>query len=176
VAHECLHSAADWDVALLYGNSHALPQPVRQLGRNHEFAGFLARQTGAVAYAINRKAAHTYVEQLLPMSLPIDVDFDRAWDFGIRFRGVVPYPVRTGCHPSDIGAVGRKFRWYRRFGTYARRGLNELRRYRHYSLKDPIWLRSFQYRLTKRSQALRLAEVALQAKTRRTSAPVGKTS
>lgn len=145
-------AARDWDVAMLYGNYDAMPQPLRQLGRGHELVGFLARQTGAVAYAVNRKAAQTYVEQLLPMSLPIDVDFDRAWDFDIRFRGVLPFPVRTGGHASDIGSVGQKFPWYRRLGTYARRGLNELQRYRHYALTDPVWLRSVQYRLARRSQ------------------------
>jgi glycosyl transferase family 25 len=153
-------AAADWDVALLYGNYPGLPQRLRRLGPRHELVGFLARQTGAVAYAVNRRAARAYLDQLLPMSLPIDVDFDRAWDFGIRFRGVAPFPVRTGRHPSDIGRVGDKFAWYRRLGTYARRGLNELRRYRHYLLRDPIWLAAWQFRLAQRAQARQTALVA----------------
>jgi glycosyl transferase family 25 len=148
---EQLRAAAEsWDVALLYGNYPGLPQRLRRLGRGHELVGFLARQTGAVAYAVNRRAAQIYVERLLPMSLPIDIDFDRAWDFGIRFRGVAPFPVHTGCHPSDIGRVGAKFPWYRRLGTYARRGVNELRRYRHYLLTDPIWLEALRYRWAQR--------------------------
>ena len=136
----------EWNVALLYGNYEALAMPLARVDRGHHLAGFLARQTGAVAYAVDRKAAEIYLRELLPMSLPIDVDFDRAWDFGIRFRGVVPFPVRTGAHPSDIGAVGAKFPWFRRLPTYAARGAGELKRYRHYALHDPVWLDSWRYR------------------------------
>jgi hypothetical protein len=65
---------------------------------------------------------------------------------------VLPFLVGTGAHPSDIGRVGRKFPWYLRLGTYARRGLNEVRRYRHYAIKDPVWLNSLRYRLARRTE------------------------
>ena len=139
--------AGAWNIALLYGNYPALPQRLARIGRNHELVGYLARQTGGVAYAIDRHAAQVYLRRMLPMSLPFDVDFDRAWDFGIRFRGVLPFAAGTGGYPSDIGVIGRKFRWYRRLPTYAARGLCELKRYRHYLLTDPIWLASWRYRL-----------------------------
>jgi glycosyl transferase family 25 len=136
----------EWNVALLYGNYDGVAMPLARVDRGHALAGFLARQTGAVAYAVDRQAAEIYLRELLPMSLPIDVDFDRAWDFGIRFRGVVPFPVRTGAHPSDIGPVGAKFPWYRRMATYAVRGIGELKRYRHYAFHDPVWWQSWRYR------------------------------
>ena len=136
----------EWNIALLYGNYPALAQPLARLGSRHELVGYLARQTGGVAYAIDRHAAEIYIDRLLPMSLPFDVDFDRAWDFAIRFRGVRPFPVGTGAYPSDIGVIGRKFPWYRRLRTYAARGMCELKRYRHYLWTDPIWLASWRYR------------------------------
>lgn len=143
-----------WNIALLYGNYPGLPQRLERIGRHHELVGFLARETGAVAYAVDRKAAQTYLDRLYPMSLPFDVDFDRAWDFDIKFRGVMPFPVTTGAFPSDIGKIGRKFPWYRRLPTYLARGANELRRYRHYAVNDPIWLNALRYRLSARPKVL----------------------
>lgn len=142
--------AGEWDIALLYGNYSGLPQAVERVDRARELVGFLARETGAVAYAVDRKAAASYLKLLLPMSLPFDVDFDRAWDLGIKFRGVYPFPVTTGAFPSDIGQIGRKFPWYRRIPTYAARGLNELKRYKHYAFDDPVWLEALRYRLSSR--------------------------
>jgi len=154
--------SGQWNMSLLYGNYPGLPQKER-IDRHHELAGFLARETGAVAYAVDRKAASVYLDRLLPMSLPFDVDFDRAWDFGIKFRGVVPFPIATGIFPSDIGQIGRKFPWYRRLPTYLARGLNELRRYKHYAVDDPIWLEALRYRLASqpamRAEALRVAKI-----------------
>ena len=138
--------AGHWNISLLYGNYPGLPQRLDRIDRHHELVGFLARETGAVAYALDRKAARVYLDRLYPMSLPFDVDFDRAWDFGIKFRGVMPFPVTTGAFPSDIGKIGRKFPWYRRLPTYLARSVNELKRYRHYAIDDPIWLEALRYR------------------------------
>ena len=146
--------AGEWNISLLYGNYPGLPQKLERIDRHHELMGFLARETGAVAYAVDRKAARTYLDRLYPMSLPFDVDFDRAWDLGIKFRGVMPFPVTTGAFPSDIGRIGRKFPWYRRLPTYLARGINELKRYRHYAVDDPIWLESLRYRLSARPKML----------------------
>jgi glycosyl transferase family 25 len=138
--------AGEWDVALLYGNHSGTPQTLARLDEKRTLVGFLSRQTGAVAYAVNRRAAKAYVRELLPMTLPIDVDFDRAWDLGIRFRGVMPFPVKTGAHPSDIGTIGAKFTWHRRLVTHALRFRGELKRYRHYAFHDPIWLYAWRNR------------------------------
>jgi glycosyl transferase, family 25 len=147
----------EWNISLLYGNYPGLPQKLERIGRHHELVGFLARETGAVAYAVDRKAATAYLDMLVPMSLPFDVDFDRAWDFGIKFRGVMPFPVTTGAFPSDIGQIGRKFSWYRRLPTYLARGINELRRYKHYAFDDPIWLEALRYRLSSQPEILAAA-------------------
>jgi hypothetical protein len=73
------------------------------------------------------------------MRLPYDRDFDRAWTYGIRIRGVMPLPVTTGAHESDIGKIGGKFPFHRRLGTFLTRGLTETRRTIHYLFVDPIW-------------------------------------
>ena len=148
------HLAGQWNISLLYGNYPGLPQALDRIDRHHELVGFLARETGAVAYAVDRKAAAAYLDMLYPMSLPFDVDFDRAWDFDIKFRGVMPFPVTTGAFPSDIGKIGRKFPWYRRLPTYLARGLNELRRYKHYAIDDPIWLDALRYRRSSQPKIL----------------------
>ncbi len=145
IIHELDLVADDWDIALLYGNHFGGPCSLRRLGSQHQLVGFFFRQTGAVAYVINRTAAQAYIDNLLPMSLPIDVDFDRAWDFDIRFRGVLPFPVQTGRHTSEVGKPGRKFAWYGRLGTYARRTHCELQRLYHYTVTDPIWLQAICY-------------------------------
>jgi len=139
-------SASEWDVVLLYGNHPGAPQPLARIDERHRLVGFFTRQTGAVAYAVNRKAAQIYVDRLLPMTLPIDIDFDRAWDFGIKFRGVLPFPVHTGTHPSDIGQLGSKFPWFLRWRTYGARAFTEAQRLIHYSIFDPIWIRALWFR------------------------------
>jgi glycosyl transferase family 25 len=152
VLHELEDAADAWDMTLLYGNHFGAPLRQRPLGMNHHLVGFFFRQTGAVAYAINRKAAEAYLAHLLPMTLPIDVDYDRAWDFSIRFRGVLPFPVRTGKHASEIGKTGRKFVWYRRFATYLNRMNHGARRLLHYAFTDPIWLTALKRRLAPSSR------------------------
>ncbi len=140
-------NASKWDVVLLYGNHVGTPLPLARIDDEHRLIGFFTRQTGAVAYVVNRRAASIYLRELLPMTLPIDIDFDRAWDFSIRFRGVQPFPVRTGKHPSDIGPLGCKFPWHRRWRTYRARTLTEMRRLIHYCLVDPIWLKALWFYL-----------------------------
>ena len=143
-----------WDIVLLYGNHHGTPQHLAKLGEGHDLVGYFTRQTGAVAYVVNRAAASAYVHKLLPMTLPFDLEYDRAWDFGIKFRGVYPLPVTTGEHPSDIGETGRKFPLYQRLLTFADRTATELRRVLHYAFYDPIWLYALQYRYHGRVRAV----------------------
>jgi glycosyl transferase family 25 len=142
---ELANVAKQWDVALLYGNHRGAPFTQSQLSVKHRLVGFFTRQTGTVAYALNRHAAQTYLRELLPMSLPIDQEFDRAWNFRIKFRGVMPFPVSTGAYPSDIGKLGTKLAWHRRVLTWALRALAETRRGFHYAAVDPIWLSALVY-------------------------------
>jgi glycosyl transferase, family 25 len=137
--------SAEWDMVFLYGNHSAMPLPLAKLDRGRELVGYFARQSGAVAYLVNRRAAKAFVTRLLPMTLPYDLDFNRAWEHGIRIRGVLPFPVTTGAHASDIGEVGRKFPWYRRLSAFVTRGITETRRAIHYAFVDPIWWDALRY-------------------------------
>jgi glycosyl transferase family 25 len=139
--------AAHWDMAMLYGNHAAQAVTTAELGSGQRLVGFFGKQTGAVAYALNRPAAQAYVQHLMPMRLPIDHAFGEAWHWGLRIRGVNPFPI--GCHHelgSDIGKTGRKFPWYRRLGAYRLRLASDLRRIGYHLLRDPIWLEAVLHR------------------------------
>ena len=122
-----------WDVAKLSAVHSGTPVPYLQVAPGHALAVMLSRCTGSSAYMLNRKAAAAYLEHLLPMSLPYDHVFDQAWRFGFKFRLVTPTPCG---HDEEIAstivaAPNRKFPRHKRWGTYAYRLGNELRRARH---------------------------------------------
>lgn len=134
-------SDAPWDMTMLYGNHAAQPVATAELGGGHRLVGYFGKQTGAVAYLLNRRAAQAHIDHLIPMRLPIDHAFGEAWHGRLRIRGVSPLPV--GCHHelgSDIGKTGRKFKWYRRLSAYRLRLVTDLRRIAYHLLQDPIWL------------------------------------
>ena len=129
-----------WDMVLLFGNHFALPVVTATLSGGRELVGYFGKQTGAVAYMLNRKTAQAYVDHLVPMRLPLDHAFGLVWRLGIRMRGVRPSVIRYGDFQSEIGISGRKFPWYQRLGTYWARLSMDVRRFVHHLLRDPIWL------------------------------------
>ncbi|WP_090140472.1 glycosyltransferase family 25 protein [Limnohabitans sp. DM1] len=136
-------SPACGDMTMLYGNRPGLAVKTARLGDGkHDVVGYFGKQTGTVAYLINRKAARAYVDNLLPMRLPIDHAFGQPWVFGIRMRGVRPFPIQTGQFQSDIGQTGHKFKWHRRIATYRSRFATVFRRIVHHIWRDPIWAKS----------------------------------
>ncbi len=121
-----------WDMCKLSAVHSGTPQPFLEIAAGHQLAVMLSRCTGSSAYAINRRAAQAYLQQLLPMSLPYDHVFDQGWRFGLKVRLVTPTPCG---HDSTIATtivspagVRRKFAWYRRWTTYAYRLQNEAAR------------------------------------------------
>src|SRR5215472_10695428 len=44
-----------WDMVFLYGNHDAIPVRLARLDSAHDLVGYFARQSGSVAYLINRK-------------------------------------------------------------------------------------------------------------------------
>lgn len=127
-----LVQAADrWDMVKLSAIHSGTPQPVMELGQGYRLAVMLSRCTGSSAYAINRKAAQRYVEQLLPMQLPYDHAYDRGWRYGLKVRRVFPEVcIHDDQIESTIGAPGpnRKFHWRARLPTYGYRLRNEIQR------------------------------------------------
>ncbi len=141
-----------WDMVKLSAVHRGTPRPVLPLGERHHLTVMLSQCTGSSAYVINRHAAQVYLDRLLPIRLPIDHAYDRAWDLGIKVRRVDPLVAlhdnliestitsvaldsgETGT-PAPGGtaqpAKSRVFPWYRRLPTYGWRIVNELRRVTH---------------------------------------------
>lgn len=143
VLPELLRRAEHWDVLKLSGIHHGMPATTLQLSGRHRLVAYLQRQTGAAAYLVQPRAAHAYVEGLLPMRVPYDHEFDKAWRYGIRLRGVEPRPVSARGHRSTINIRHAAIRmpWYLRLGVLWYRTRTETRRILHYLLTDTEWLR-----------------------------------
>lgn len=129
-----------WDVAKLGGYHWGWPAKVADLGAGRCLVAFLQRQTGSVAYLLNRRAAKSYVAGLLPMRVPFDHELDKAWRYRMRVRGIRPFPISISGLPSTIGN-GRSAPGAR-LGRLLYKSGNEVRRIGHYLITDRDWLRS----------------------------------
>ena len=136
-----MHNADRWDVAKLSAVHGGTPVPYLQVAPGRQLAVMLSKCTGASAYVVNRRAAQTYANRLLPMSLPFDQVCDQGWRFGFKFRLVTPTPCG---HDDQIASTmgyasqpNRKFHWTKRLSAYAYRLGNELRRL-HYGLAEAL--------------------------------------
>lgn len=112
-----------WDLVKLSGVHRGTPVQLQALDDAHDLVVMLSKCTGASAYVLNRRAAQAFVPALLPMRIPFDHEFDRAWYWGIQTRAVLPYPcVHDQAVASTINYQDRprrRFVWYRRFPAYA---------------------------------------------------------
>lgn len=145
VLQQVLNSTAHGDLTLLYGNRRHVALTLAQLPCRRKMVGYWGKQTGAVAYLVNRKAAEAFVRHMLPMRLPLDHAFSQVWAMDIRMRGVHPFPVTTGAFESVIGKTGEKFPLRQRLRTLRFRFASELRRYRYQLFKDKICLEALRY-------------------------------
>jgi glycosyl transferase family 25 len=112
-----------WDLVKLSGVHRGTPIKLYSLDDGHDLVVLLTKCTGASAYVLNRRAAETFLPALLPMRIPFDHEFDRAWHWRIKTRAVLPYPcVHDQMVASTINYEDRsrrRFSWYRRFPAYA---------------------------------------------------------
>jgi glycosyl transferase family 25 len=131
-----------WDVVKLAGIHWAMPVTVQPLPGAMRLVAFLQRNTGSAAYVVNRRAATAYVRHLLPMSVPYDHAFDQVWRYGLRMRGVLPFPIGTaGSSTINVSAaLGRKKPWYRRASVLWYRTRTETMRVANYLFRDPVAL------------------------------------
>jgi glycosyl transferase, family 25 len=132
-----------WDVVKLSAVHSGTPVAVAELGGGplgeHRLAVMLSKCTGSSAYLMNRRAAQAWLREpggLLPMQLPYDHAFDRAWRFGLKQRLVVPTPCGHDDQvASTIGAPAhmpsRKFKGVKRWPTHLWRLGNEWARLRY---------------------------------------------
>jgi glycosyl transferase family 25 len=129
-----LVKADSWDVVKLSGRHSGTPIPLLKLSETHRLVALTTRHTGAGAYLVNRLAAQRYIEKLLPMRVPYDHSFDRAWHFGFRFRAAMPLPVQAQASGESTITEGIKFRKPNKYKVpkLLHRTENELRRFFHY--------------------------------------------
>jgi glycosyl transferase, family 25 len=131
-----LQRPAQWDVVKLSAVHSGTPVAVDDLGHGHRLAVMLSKCTGSSAYLMNRRAAQAWLRQpggLLPMQLPYDHAFDRAWVHRLKQRLVVPTPCGHDDQVASTigipaGMQTRKFSGAKRWPTHLWRLGNELRR------------------------------------------------
>ncbi|MEL6504015.1 MAG: glycosyltransferase family 25 protein [Pseudomonadota bacterium] len=137
-----IDAAQAWDVVNLNGRHKGQPVRQRKLSTGHDLVCYLFRRTGSAGYLINRKAGAAYLEKLLPMKVPYDHEYDRAWVYGFRYRGVQPVIVEgmtgaestIGYETAPPGSNVKKPKW-RRGSVLLYRGWNELSRVLHYAVR-----------------------------------------
>jgi glycosyl transferase, family 25 len=121
----------DWDMVKLSGVHSGTPLNLSELVQHYHLKVMLTPYTGSSAYLVNRKAAKTYLDGLLPMRVPFDHEFDRGWHWNLKVRAVMPSPCghdQDGVSLINTSAVNRKFHWSKRFPAMGWRLQNQWRR------------------------------------------------
>jgi glycosyl transferase family 25 len=97
----------DWDTVKLTGNGTIRQLNMRRLTDEFHLSVLWTRLPGAAGYLVNRRAAETYVERLLPIEVGFDHAFDRGWALGIKVRAITPFPATgLGTPPAKASTIG----------------------------------------------------------------------
>ncbi len=114
-----------WDVLNL--NKIRAKQAVRQaqLGP-YALNAYMGPLTGMGAYLISRDTAQRLLPDMLPITLPIDLELDRVHRHRISRYGLEPFPSHVDDEDQSTitgqaFAGVRKHAWYRRMPTFKRR-------------------------------------------------------
>tara|TARA_X000000950_G_scaffold36329_2_gene38831 strand:- start:2011 stop:2790 length:780 start_codon:yes stop_codon:yes gene_type:complete len=86
------------------------------------------KNTGA--YVINRKAAKSCVDKMLPMCLPYDVALDHDWDLGFKTACITPFPVACEGFATQINKA-KRIRRYRSTTFHLFHLLSHIRRIKY---------------------------------------------
>ena len=119
------------DFVKLSGVHSGTPICVMPLPKGEGLSVLLTKCTGSSAYLLNRKASISLREGLLPMSLPIDHEFDKGWIYKFQVRAVIPFPVKHNTEAeSTIGNSTKslKLSSRQRIPTHIYRLRTEIRR------------------------------------------------
>jgi glycosyl transferase family 25 len=132
VLSDLMTMPSHWDMVKLSGMHGGTPLKLEVLSGGRSLAVPLSRYTGSSCYLVNRKVAALYADGLLPMKLPYDHEYDRAWDYGFKMRMVVPAPClhtfELGSELNPFGVARLNFHWTKRLQVYGWRLSNEFRR------------------------------------------------
>ena len=104
---------------------------VKKLFKEYKLYASFFPKAFAAAYIINRKAAKSLYDRLLPMYIPFDHEMIKFWKYNIRQYSVFPSPVRVEYKDSFIGTYGknsRKFPFYKRISVLFYRIFIQLKR------------------------------------------------
>lgn len=127
-----LEHADTWDILKLSGVHHGTPITTAKLEKGFRMVSMLSKCTGASAYLVNRRAVNRMKDDLLPMRVPFDHEFDRGWHWKIKVRYLLPYPCQHDEMVSSTinldGVKGRRFHWIKRLPAFAWRFNNASRR------------------------------------------------
>ncbi len=94
---------SSWDITSFELSHSGLPLTLKTFPNNQKLSVYLAEVTHTGAYIINRKAAQKLLEKSLPIKLPIDHYFTRAWEFDLKFTGIEnPRIVKQTFESSEI--------------------------------------------------------------------------
>lgn len=88
IIEDLIRNSKLWDVVILEIHHQGCPLTIKNLVNNHHLAVYLVNVTHTGAYVINRKAAKNLLEKALPIKMPVDHYFTRAWELDIKFTGV----------------------------------------------------------------------------------------
>jgi glycosyl transferase family 25 len=132
-----------WDLVKLHATHPGGVITRLRLDGRHHLVSLTFRHGSAAAYVVNRNAARRLADGLLPMTVPYDHEFDRAWKYGLRLRAVLPLPVTrrpvrstiVTTRPVDVTARTVNARghkpWYAQGGMVLFRGANDILRVFH---------------------------------------------
>jgi glycosyl transferase family 25 len=125
-----------WDILRLSGLRNGHPWKVVEIKKGYHLCVNMARQTGAGAYVVNRRAAKRMLKAMKTMKLPFDHAFDREWFYGLKALCVTPFPFdqRAFEHASQIDASkiysSPKYpAWQRYWSVFPYRFVNEVSRF-----------------------------------------------
>lgn len=95
-----------WDMVMFEVHHGGTPMMVHFLPHvNRDLSVYLTMVAHSGAYIINRSTAHKFLAKSLPIKMPIDHYFTRAWELDVRVMGVEPRIVHQTFGDSEISAT-----------------------------------------------------------------------
>ena len=96
-----------WDIGSFEISHHGAPLLIKKLDNTQNLVVYTTEVADSGAYIINRKAAIKLLNKALPIVMPIDHYFTRAWEFNLAFTGIEPRIVKQTFGNSNIGSSNR---------------------------------------------------------------------
>ena len=121
----------DWDLVKFNGGHSGGNIKYRNVINGVNLVWNLFHQSKTGAYLMNKKAAKSYTEKMLPMFVPIDHEYVKFWKYGLRGFSLSPFPSWEEDGPSTIDYKAMKKNrkpWYKKFPTFGYKIFIALRR------------------------------------------------